>query len=186
MMGNARLAPLDPPYSTKTQQLFDLVMPVGMEPLRLFRTLASNERIFPRFMRAGALDKGPVAIRDRELVIHRTTALCRCEYEWGVHVTAFGRPLGFTDELIEATVTAAADDPVWSPAQAALVRMCDELHETQTISDGLWMELGKYFTDEQLVECVYLVGLYHTVAFLTNGLKIELEEFGERFPVAGR
>jgi hypothetical protein len=26
------------------------------------------------------------------------------------------------------------------------------------------------------------VGVYHTVSYLTNGLGIDLEEFGERFP----
>ena len=181
-MSRARIAPLDPPYSAETQKLFDLVMPEGVEPLRLFRTIATTQRIFPRFMKAGVLDKGPVDIRDREIVIHRTTALCRSEYEWGVHVTAFARPLGFSDELIRASVTAAADDPIWTPAQSALVRMCDELHETQTISDELWETLSEYFTSDQLVELVYLVGIYHTVSFLTNGLRIELEEFGERFP----
>ncbi len=56
-------------------------MPDGMDPLVLFRVLATSERIFPRFMRAGVLDKGPVEIRHRELVIHRTTALCGAEYE---------------------------------------------------------------------------------------------------------
>jgi alkylhydroperoxidase family enzyme len=181
-MSRARIAPLDPPYSAETRKLFDLVMPEGVEPIRLFRTIATNQRIFPRFMRAGVLDEGPVAIRDREIVIHRTTALCRSEYEWGVHVTAFARPLGFSDELIRATATAGADDPIWTPAQSVLVRMCDELHETQTISDELWEALSEHFTSEQLVELVYLVGIYHTVSFLTNGLRIELEEFGERFP----
>jgi len=67
----SRITPIDPPYSDKTQKLFDLAMPEGMEPLSLFRVLARSERILPRFMRAGVLDRGPVPIRDRELVIHR-------------------------------------------------------------------------------------------------------------------
>jgi alkylhydroperoxidase family enzyme len=181
-MDDPRVAPLDPPYDAETRKLFDLVMPEGMEPLKLFRTLATNRRIFPRFMRAGVLDRGPLELRDRELVIHRTTARCRSEYEWGLHVAAFGRPLGFSEEMIRATVTAGADDPIWSPSQAALVRLCDELHDTATISDELWDEICRHFTTEQRVELVYLVGLYHAVSFLTNGLRIDLEEFGERFP----
>jgi len=38
-------------------------MPEGIEQPALFRTLATNGRIFPRFMRAGVLDRGPVEIR---------------------------------------------------------------------------------------------------------------------------
>jgi alkylhydroperoxidase family enzyme len=181
-MNDPRVAPLDPPYDAETRRLFDLVMPEGMEPLKLFRVMATNRRLLPRFMRAGVLDRGPLATRDRELVIHRTTARCRSEYEWGVHVVAFGRPLGFSEETIRATVTATADDPIWSPSQAALIRLCDELHDTATISDALWAELCRHFTTEQRVELVYLVGLYHVVSFLTNGLRIDLEDFGERFP----
>ncbi|MFT4570927.1 MAG: 4-carboxymuconolactone decarboxylase [Hyphomicrobiaceae bacterium] len=183
-MAKQRIDPVNPPYSSKTQSMFDVVMPAGMEPLKLFRTLATNDRVFSRFMRAGILDKGPVAIRDRELVIHRTTALCACEYEWGVHVAAFGRPLGFSDELIQATVQADADDPIWTPAQKTLVALCDQLHATSTISDELWEQLGCHYTEPQLLELIYLVGMYHSVSFLSNALGIELEDFAERFPAA--
>jgi alkylhydroperoxidase family enzyme len=184
-MRNPRIAPLQPPYPPEIQKLFDLVMPEGMEPLGLFRTLATNRRIFPRFMRAGVLDRGPVAIRDRELVIHRTTARCGAEYEWGVHVNAFARPLGISEEVIHATVTASWRDPIWSPAQSALVRLCDELHDTSSISEELWRELEKHFSAEQILELIYTAGVYHTVSFLANGLRIELEDFGQRFPQSG-
>ena len=63
-----------------------------------------------------------------------------------------------------------------------LILLCDELHETSSISDGLWEALCKHFTSDQIIELIYTVGIYHTVSYLTNGLKIELEEFGERFP----
>ncbi len=108
-----RIAPVEPPYSAEDQKMFDLVMPEGMEPLELFRVLARSERVFRRFMRAGVLDRGPIPIRDREIVIHRTTALCGAEYEWGVHAAAFGAAAGLSPEEVEATVEADADDPVW-------------------------------------------------------------------------
>jgi alkylhydroperoxidase family enzyme len=133
-------------------------------------------------MRAGVLDRGPVEIRDREIVIHRTTARCSSEYEWGVHVNAFARPLGLSEEIIRATVTASWNDPIWSASQSALVRLCDELHESSSVSDELWNELEKHFSHEQILELIYTAGVYHTVSFLTNGLRIELEEFGQRFP----
>ncbi len=177
----SRIAPLDPPYPPAVQKLFDLVMPAGMEPLTLFRVLATNPRIFPRFMRAGVLDKGPVPIRDREVVIHRTAARCGAEYEWGVHVAAFGRPLGLGDDLLRATVSGKADDPAFAPRQAALVRMCDELHDTQDLSDERWKELRGHFDEAQLLELIYTAGLYHAVSFLVNALRLEPEGFGVRF-----
>jgi len=179
-----RIEPLAPPYSPETQALFDRVMPEGMEPLRLFRTLATCPRIFPRFMRAGVLDPGPVAIRDRELVIHRTTARCGAAYEWGVHAAAFARPLELGDAWIRATLTASADDPIWEPQQAALVRMCDELHDDASISDAGWEGLRRYFDEPQILELIYTAGLYHAVSFLCNGLRLPLEPFAEPWPSA--
>ena len=59
----SRILPQDPPYSDKTQKLFDLAMPPGMEPLSLFRVMARSERLLPRFMRAGVLDRGSSALQ---------------------------------------------------------------------------------------------------------------------------
>ncbi len=176
-----RIEPLDPPYAPETQTLFDLAMPPGMDPIALFRVMARNDRLFPRFMRSGVLDEGPVPIRDRELVIHRTTARCRAEYEWGVHVNAFWRPLGMDEATLRATVEGEADDPAFDARQSVLVRLCDELHDTADLSDATWSALRVHFDEAQIQELVYTVGVYHTVSFLCNALRIENEPFGERF-----
>ena len=177
----SRITPLDPPYSDKTQKLFDLAMPEGMEPLTLFRVMARSERLLPRFMRAGVLDRGPVPIRDREVVIHRTTARCEAEYEWGVHVNAFGRPLELGEDVLRAIVQSDATDSAFNDRQACLVRMCDELHETSTLGDEIWDQLRRFFDEMQILELIYTVGMYHTVSFLVNGLGLENEAFGARF-----
>jgi 4-carboxymuconolactone decarboxylase len=177
----SRITPVDPPYTEAAQKLFDLAMPEGMDPLSLFRVMARSERLLPRFMRAGVLDRGPVPIRDREIVIHRTTARCRAEYEWGVHVTAFGRPLELGEEVLRALVHGEATDPAFDERQACLVQMCDELHETSTLGDEAWDGLRRHFQEMQILELIYTVGMYHTVSFLVNGLNLDNEAFGARF-----
>jgi alkylhydroperoxidase family enzyme len=177
----SRIAPIEAPYPDSTQKLFDLAMPEGMEPLALFRVLARSERLLPRFMRAGVLDRGPVPIRDREIVIHRTTARCRAEYEWGVHVSAFGRPLELGEGVLEAILHGDAADPAFDERQATLIALCDELHETSTLGPETWTRLRTHFDELQILELIYTVGMYHTVSFLVNGLDLENEEFGARF-----
>ncbi len=183
-MSDSRISPINPPYSEAHRRLFDLVMPEGMEPLTLFRVLANSERVFSRFMRAGVLDRGPVPIRLRELVIHRTTARCHSEYEWGVHVNAFARPLGVSVGWIRASVAGEADDPAFSADEATLIRLCDQLHDTSTISESLWHDLTERFEEEVILELIYTIGMYHAVSFLTNGLALANETFGEHFPEA--
>ena len=49
----ARIAPLNPPYATDIQTAFDAIMPAGVDPLVLFRTLAVNTRVYGRFHAGG-------------------------------------------------------------------------------------------------------------------------------------
>jgi hypothetical protein len=66
------------------QAVFDRIMPPGVSPLALFTTLARLPRIFDRFRSASLLDRGPVSMRQREILINRTCARCHCAYERGI------------------------------------------------------------------------------------------------------
>src|SRR5271166_5709916 len=152
----ARIAPLEPPYPPQTEAALRKWMPPGSEagPLKLFRTLNVHEDLASRMrpLGAGILAHGLVAPREREIVIHRTCARAGAEYEWGVHVLAFGKPLGLTDEQIAATVHGSAEDPAWEEEDALLIALADELHDTATVSDALWRTLAARFSEEQLLE----------------------------------
>jgi len=121
-------------------------------------------------------------LREREIMIDRTTARCGSEYEWGVHATFFAEKAELTPQQVQATVLAASDDAVWSARDQLIVRLADELHDSNTVSDALWSKLGQEFEDEQLLELIVLAGFYHTVSFLTNALRLPLEAYGARFP----
>ena len=183
-MNAPRIAPLSPPYSDEIQDAFSKIMPPGQPPLNIFRTYARHPLMLKRVMHLGAalLSQGTLAPRDREIVLHRTCVRCGSAYEWGVHVAAFARPLGFTDAEIRATAVGAADDPAWTPREQLLIRAADELHETSTLSDTLWEKLAKEWSVEQLIEIVCVAGLYHAIAFMTNACRIEGEAFAEPFP----
>ena len=156
-------------------------MPEGAPPLVLFTTLARNPRVFQRFMAGGLLDKGSIGVREREIMIDRTTARCGSEYEWGVHVKFFAEKAKLTLRQVRATAKGDADAEVWDRRDALIVRLADVLHETATIDDGLWRELKAEFTDAQLLELIVLAGFYHTVSFLTNALRLPLEPGAARF-----
>ena len=179
-----RIEPVQPPYPPDLQKVFDSIMPPGVPPLALFTTLARVPRIWDRFRAASLLDRGPVSLRHREIVIDRTCARCGCGYEWGVHVAFFGERVALTPEQVRATVHGDASDPVWSAEERLLIRLVDELHDSATISDELWKSLAGTFSVEQILELIALVGFYHTVAFFANGLKLAPEPHGAPFPAA--
>lgn len=179
-----RLDPVEPPYPPEVADDFARLMPPGMEPLLLFRTIAHNPRVLSRIRRGGLLDRGAIEPRDREIIILRTCARCGSEYEWGVHVAAFAAAVGLSEPQIRATVLGGPDDSEWSPRDRLLVRLADELHDSARVSDTLWEALGRHWGSAGVVELLVLAGLYHAISFVTNGLAIEREPFAEKFPAA--
>ena len=102
-----RITPAEPPYEPAIAAELERIMPPGVPPLMLFRTMAQSPRIFAKMFAGGLLDKGPLGLRQREIVIDRTTARLGCEYEWGVHIALFAERIGFTAEHVAATVAGA-------------------------------------------------------------------------------
>jgi alkylhydroperoxidase family enzyme len=176
-----RIAPADPPYAPEVQARFDALMPPGLAPLVLFRVIARDLRLFQRFMGGGLLDKGHLTLRQREIVIHRVTAQCGSEYEWGVHAALFAERAGLDADRLRSTVGGGAGDPCWSPQDALLIGLCDALHAQCSIDDALWAELRTHFSEEAILELLLLAGFYRTVSYLTNVLSLPPEPFAARW-----
>jgi alkylhydroperoxidase family enzyme len=177
----SRIAPLEPPYAPEIQGQFDRIMR-GAPPLMLFRVMASNPRAWEKFRGGSLLDRGPLSLRQREIVIDRTCALTGCEYEWGVHVATFAQAAHLTEAEIRATVREGADAACWSVAERALIAAVDALHLRATLSDGEFAELASHYEDAKIFEIILLCGFYRTVSYLANGLRLPLEEKAARFP----
>ena len=184
-MDEARIPPAPRPYPPEIEESLARLMGPGVEPLRLFRTLAQNPRVLSRFLAGGLLDKGSISLRERELAILRTTARCGSEYEWGVHVAFFAGKAGLTDEQVASLAHGGAADPCWTPGEALLIRLCDELHETSTVSDALWSALRAERSEEAMLELLMLAGSYRMVSYLTNALRLPREPYAARFPLSG-
>ena len=178
----SRIAPLQTPYPAAVQQDFERIMGPGREPLVLFRTIATQERAWKKFTAAGLLDRGPLSLREREIVIDRTCAKNACEYEWGVHITAFAAAAKLTDAQVRATVVDGSNADCWTEAEQVLIATVDALHARATLSDGEFASLAAHYSEAQILEIMLLCGFYRTVSYLANGLKLPLEDTAARFP----
>jgi alkylhydroperoxidase family enzyme len=182
-MSKPRIEPVEPPYSPEVQADFDKMMR-GAPPLLLFRTVARNPRVLQRMMAGGLLDRGSISLRARELMILRTCARCGAEYEWGVHVASFGEKAEWTSEQLHSSVHGGAGDSCWTDADRLIIRLADELHDTNTVGSALWQSAAEHFSAEQLVELIMLAGLYHAVSFMANACGVQREQFAPGFPGA--
>jgi alkylhydroperoxidase family enzyme len=177
----SRIAPLSPPYAPDIQEQFDRIMR-GAPPLLLFRVMAGQPRAWEKFRGGGLLDRGPLSLREREIVIDRTCALNACEYEWGVHVAIFAGPAGLTEEEVRATVLGGADASCWSEAEKAIVVAADALHHRARLSEAEFAALRAHYDEAKILEIIQLCGFYRTVSYLVNSLALPLEANAARFP----
>lgn len=182
-----RIAPLRPEErSGSTQELLDKAERLspgatdGGDKSNILPTLVRAEDLTGRWLPFGAqLSNGKLPVRDRELLILRTSWNCQAEYEWAHHVGR-GRAAGLTQDQIDRVVDGpdAADDD-WD---ALLLRAADELHTDWCLSDATWAGLAERYDTQQLIEVPMLVGNYHMLAMTLNSLGVSIEDGLPRFP----
>src|SRR4051812_12044395 len=152
-----RIRPVDPPYD---EALLKWMPPgAGVEPLKLFRTIAVHADLSSRMrvLGAGLLGHPTITPGEREVVILRACERAGCEYEWGVHAAAFHE---------EAPPARRRD---------LLERLVDELHDTDDVSDELWSALVAEWSEPQLLELLVLHGWYRLIAGVANAARLEPE-----------
>lgn len=175
----ARIPPHEEPYPPEVGALLQRLVPPGMPPLRIMRTLARNGHM------AGAMnswiaytlsDALSIDLRAREIVITRTCARCGCQYQWGLHVAVFGERAGFTRDQLRSLTYGTSADLCWRDRRdQLLVDLVDDLHDRSDVDDSRWAALREYFTEEQLLDLIALCGWYHTVSFLVRSARVERE-----------
>jgi alkylhydroperoxidase family enzyme len=193
-LAGPRLPLPEAPFDAAVGDRLARLMPrrAGTPPLALFRLLATDGPLSEAMSAMGRfqLTHAPgrasaIAAADRELVILRLCARCDCEYEWGVHVSAYADAVGLNPALVRATRHAAADDGIWSPRQRVLVRLVDELHAQARVGDATWADLRATWSGEQCLHLVTLVGWYRLIAGICVSLALPLEPWAARFEAEG-
>jgi alkylhydroperoxidase family enzyme len=144
----------------------------GTEPPAVFLTLGRHRRLFWGWLLfAGALmPGGRLPRRQTELVILRVATLSGNEYELTQH-----RRLGRRAGLTSAEVDRVADGPDaegWGPRERLLLRVTDELHAEQDLSDATWAELRAALGERECIELVMLVGHYTMLATTLTTLRV--------------
>lgn len=112
--------------------------------------------------------------RQRELLVLRVAAVRDCEYEWAQHVV-IATDLGVSADEV-ARVAEGPDAEGWSATDAALLRAVDELLESARISDPTWAALRDDLDVPQVMDLIFTVGAYETLAMFIRSVDMELDE----------
>lgn len=179
-----KLSPVEAPYNDDVAAILSQYPQRDGYILKLFRVFANSVRFLTKGV-PNLLDKeSPLSMRQREIVILRVTANLGCEYEWGVHVTAFAAHVGLSDAQIAATKTGAAAADCWDAEEQLLIQAIDELCAGGRVEPDTYTRVSETWSKEQQLEIFALTGAYHTVSFVANSSGLEGEPFGARFPDA--
>ena len=108
--------------------------------------------------------------RSRELAIVRSAWLGGVDDQFVNH-SKIGMDCGLeADEITR--IADGPDAPGWSEEDATLLRAVDELHEWCRIGDETWTALMRYYTEQELLELMLLVGNYRTLSYVQNSVGI--------------
>jgi alkylhydroperoxidase family enzyme len=181
-----RVSPVKPSELTDAQTQAIGRFARGEETLNIFRTCVRNVdlcRSWVPFAQYVISPANGIAPREKELLILRTSWLCRADYDWSHHVGAAKRA-GLTDEDIDR-ITKGPDAPGWSGFDAALLRAVDELHRDQHVADATWAALRQRYSEAQMMDLIFTVGEYTMVSMFLNSAGVQLEPGYARMPKGG-
>jgi AhpD family alkylhydroperoxidase len=110
----------------------------------------------------------------RELVILRVAILNRCNYVVRTHASQYALKEGLTREQVDALGDWRGSS-LFDAKQRALLAYSDAMTDDIEVSEAVFSEVRKHFTERQTVEVTMLVGAYNMLTRVLNALKIDPE-----------
>ena len=140
----------------------------------VWATLAHHEDALRRFLVFGnhVLGKNTLPVRSRELMVLRIATRAGAAYEWDQHVR-IARRAGLDDDEIIRGATGRWED--LSPLDRLLLEVTDSLLDHRTVDDDLWLRLRTELSAQQIIDVLYTVGQYLTIATVINTLGVNTE-----------
>lgn len=120
------------------------------------------------------LNTSTLTQRQTELAILRVALRRGSEYEWQQHLYA-ARTCGIDDDEI-AAIADRDGGHRWSDTDDALLSAVDELLDGNDLSEQTWAVLSASLDTRQIMDLIFTVGAYVTIAMLMGVAGIQLDD----------
>ena len=110
----------------------------------------------------------------RELAVIRVAILNNVEYVVRAHGPAYALKEGLTPGQVEALSDWHGSN-LFNDKQRALLAYTDAMTREIDVSDPLFVEVRKHFTERQTVELTMLIGAYNMLTRFLKALKVDPE-----------
>jgi len=112
--------------------------------------------------------------RQRELLVLRVAKLRESTYEWEQHAV-LASDAGLCQDEVDRIAT-GPDAPGWSVLDRAMLRAVDELVGDAMVDGETWNVLADELDPRQLIDLVFTVGAYETLAMAFRSFGVELDD----------
>jgi alkylhydroperoxidase family enzyme len=168
------LKPLPP--ENWNDSLCHIIDDMNGQPLNIHSLMAHNPELLTAWwdFRNYSVSGGALGKRKSELVILRVAVHLKSWYEWSAHVDR-SLTCGLTLKEIER-VKQKDNSSSWKEDERCLLSAVDQLIDAHGISSKLLMELGLYFTTEQIMDIIAIHGMYLILGCMINTWGLELDD----------
>lgn len=112
--------------------------------------------------------------RHREMLILRVASLTKSSYEWTQHLI-LGRDAGLTETEI-GWIAWGSDAPSWTTEDSAILKIAEDLIADHIIGDKTWETLTELLDTQQILDAIYTIGAYQTIAWMMLSFGVELDD----------
>lgn len=178
----ARIAPVPPDaWTDEVLAVFEIVegpkaREIGSRS-NVILTLANHPALASRFLAFSHYlqRQSTLPPRLRELVILRVAWRHRCEYERRHHLN-LAHFFGVTPEECAAVEGGDPEAGAWSEPERLALLAVDQLCERSRIDEATWNALCAHGDKQLLLDLVFTVGGYTTLAWALNTLEVQLDD----------
>lgn len=151
----------------------------------VLRTFARNPALAAAFstFNVHVLSANSLPVKLRQIAIMRTAWLTGAVYMWSSHLNTSVRS-GLSPEMYRP-IQVGPDDPYFDPLERTVMRATEDLVHRHEVSDENWSALMAHWDDKQMLDFLFTVGCYVTIAGVMRSIGVEREqdllELAERY-----
>jgi len=120
------------------------------------------------------LSTNTLPVKQRQIAIMRTAWICKATYMWSSHLRTSMR-CGLEPELFRP-IQIGANDPYFTAFERVVIRATEELVEAKKLSDASWRALMAEWSNQQMLDFLFTVGVYVTVAGVMRSAGVERKQ----------
>jgi 4-carboxymuconolactone decarboxylase len=119
------------------------------------------------------LSTSTLPVKQRQIAIMRTAWVCKATYMWSSHLRTSIR-CGLQPDMFKP-LQVGANDPYFTPFERTILLATEELVNEKRLGDANWQALLADWNSQQMLDFLFTVGGYVTVAGVMRSTGVERE-----------